>query len=373
LTKRELGETPIGAPTRGTPPTEALFGKAEFEEIATREAIGRPDAGDPNFVKGLEESKAREKIKQPSVDKPPASKSPAQAAKDLPGKPKSAKRGGKKIPDRLKKNIKSFVKGAKATNITPELIETEVAELIEDAKDPGKVGIPDDAHYDAEITTSDNHTTYKRERNTRFWDRCWNPCDDGAPVGPDLDPEVDAALAKKKGKKTSASEPTSKKPTAPPPNVIVSPGSQYRSEQGFMDAMLRRIAKKPNHLLRKLVTERIGPGEKEIVEWKKVTRRTARGRIQRGRYEGSEHDIVVQAGHQTAKASGAAEQYMLEEAGVNQATGQVGESKGTYSQKIAVLIDDVPVDISLAKEMEKYGLLPAGTADAAPQIPPPPF
>jgi hypothetical protein len=228
LSKHELEGVPAG----GAKAEEAAAGvakgrkpltKAEFEEAAIRGAIDRPRAGDPSFAKALE------KPKVPKAEKPPSSRMPQQPI----GKGRPAAKAPKIVDPLLKKAIKSF---AAKIKLAPDLLESEVVELREDAKDPGKVHRPKDLRYDAEIATADNHVTYKRERGTRFWDRCWNPCKPGAVVGPEVEASVDATLKRSEGKaeppkaaeaeKTPSEEPPSKaeQSKAPPP---VSAGSPY--------------------------------------------------------------------------------------------------------------------------------------------------
>ena len=76
----------------------------------------------------------------------------------------------------------------------------------------------------------------------------------------------------------------------------------------------------------------------------------------------------MQAGHQGAKAAGVREQFMVEDADLNQLTGQTIESKGAYSFKEAVIIGNVPVDSASAEQWERLGLLSPGTVAAAPRI-----
>ena len=100
---------------------------------------------------------------------------------------------------------------AERLHISRETAEHEVAELTDVAQDPANVHEPDDARFDAEIKVSDGKITYKRERNTTIWDRCWNPCERGASVGPRVEAETDAAL---KSKKKGASVPDKSRQTS---------------------------------------------------------------------------------------------------------------------------------------------------------------
>ena len=181
------------------------------------EPMGRrpgPQASDPNIAKALEKPKAPK-----GIERRPATK-------------------GARITDpSLRKAIKAFANRINLISITPELIEAEAVELVEAAKDPAKVHHPKDARYDAEITTSHGSVTYKRERGPLSrWERCWNPCKDGAPVDPEVNKEVDAPLKESEGKaeppkaaeaeKTPSKEPPStSEPSKAPP--LVSAGSPY--------------------------------------------------------------------------------------------------------------------------------------------------
>ncbi len=166
-------------------------------------------------------------------------------------------------------------------------------------------------------------------------------------------------------------------------------GGIFHSEDAFMQGMLRRIrnrqrelwveGKKLHPLLALVSFHTRKDGEPIIDNWYKT--KTEGGFV--GRFPGSAKHIVVQAGHQSSKVSGAREQLMLEEADQNKTSGEVIETPGGYSQKIAVLIEDIPVEISLARELEGYakaGLqgykhFPVGTVDSpkSRKIEPPPF
>jgi hypothetical protein len=120
------------------------------------------------------------------------------------------------------------------------------------------------------------------------------------------------------------------------------------------------------------------------LDWRTTERKTKAGDTQTGRYEGNETGPTIQIGHQGAFAGGAPEQFMIEDADLNQLGGNVIESKGTKadpskgtkaepvsSYKEAVLIDGVPVDVASAQQWERLGLLPPGTVDSSPRILPP--
>jgi hypothetical protein len=113
------------------------------------------------------------------------------------------------------------------------------------------------------------------------------------------------------------------------------------------------------------------PAEKGKLDWRKTTRETKSGNTQTGRYEGNEKGPVVQIGHQGAKAAGVAEQFMLEDADLNQIGGNTIETPGAFSFKPAVQIAGVPVDIASALQWERLGLLTEGTVAASPVVPAP--
>jgi hypothetical protein len=148
----------------------------------------------------------------------------------------------------------------------------------------------------------------------------------------------------------------------------------------FLREQLRKISD-PKHPLHFLVERKTGPDGKPLVsskgdplfEWRKTTRTTESGKVQAGRYQANEAGVTVQVGHQSAFASGAPEQFMLEDADLNQLTGQVIESKGALSAKPAVVIEDVPVELESAAQWERLELLPQGTVAKSPKILPPSF
>lgn len=184
------------------------------------------------------------------------------------------------------------------------------------------------------------------------------------PAGP-----VGTALAR-----TAGSEETAPAPPEKPPPLKPSVLPQYSSKGSFMNAMrrqllARRAAGQPSLL--DFLLDKQG-------QWQKGSFLTKTGRTIRGRYALSDPDApLVQAGHLQsdvyAKAAGKREYLMLEDADLNWLTGQTGEAKGAYLSKPAVMIDGFPVDIPTARLYESYGLLPAGTVDAAPVIEPPEF
>ncbi len=164
----------------------------------------------------------------------------------------------------------------------------------------------------------------------------------------------------------SATQATAQAPTS----VQQAQTRQRSSTRSFLRTTLRAISN-PNHPLHFLVEAVQQPGKKTRYDWRKTTRITQSGTVQTGRYEGNEQGVVIQVGHQGAFASGVAEQFTLEDADLNQLTGQTTESRGAYSFKAAVLIGGVPVDLESALLWERLGLLPKGTVANAPRIPPP--
>lgn len=138
-----------------------------------------------------------------------------------------------------------------------------------------------------------------------------------------------------------------------------SPRSKSRmSTRIFLRDALRRISH-PHHPLHFLVVPRRLPNGRITYDWRKTTRITARGRRQTGRYDYQGHETgpIVQVGHQGAFAAGVPQRLMLEDAGLNQRSGQTIESKRAYSFKDAVVIDGVPVDVASAQQWERLGLL----------------
>lgn len=154
------------------------------------------------------------------------------------------------------------------------------------------------------------------------------------------------------------------------PHPLPSQPRRRISPHTFLQAALQRISN-PQHPLHFLVVPRRLPGGRLIYDWRKTTRRTARGRIQIGRYEGHEHGPVVQVGHQGAFAAGVPERLMLEDADLNQLSGRTIESRGAFSFKDAVIIGGIPVDVASAQLWERLGLLGRGTVARSPRRPAP--
>ena len=149
----------------------------------------------------------------------------------------------------------------------------------------------------------------------------------------------------------------------------------------FLRAQLEKI-KNPKHPLHFLVEPKVNAEGKTLTsaktgdplfEFRKTTRTTESGNVQTGRYQANESGVTVQVGHQTAFASGAPEQFTLEDADLNQLSGQTVESRSALSSKPAVEIDGVPVDLQSAEQWERLGLLPEGTVAKSPKISAPQF
>lgn len=132
--------------------------------------------------------------------------------------------------------------------------------------------------------------------------------------------------------------------------------SARASTAGFMNDALRRVSD-PSHPLHFLVRRVSNPDGSVTYQWHTMTRTTRSGNVQTGRYAGAEHDPVVQAGHQSAFASGERQAYMLEDADYNIWSGSTVESRGAYSYKAAVEIQGVRVDMGTALMYERLGLL----------------
>src|SRR6266496_2653476 len=169
LETREFKGVAAGGAARRAP-----IAKAELEESAIREAIGRRRPGDIDIGKALEKPKAHEEIAPP---KPAPSKA----------KPLS--------PSTLE-DIRKFA----GQKINPRHLQAEVSALVREAAEPANVRIPAEAKYDAEMTTTEHGEThtYERERyGTKRWCRFSEPPGDcGVPVPGELDSEVDQALRK---------------------------------------------------------------------------------------------------------------------------------------------------------------------------------
>jgi len=146
----------------------------------------------------------------------------------------------------------------------------------------------------------------------------------------------------------------------------------------FLRAQLAKI-KDPKHPLHFLVEPKLNAEGKPLtsakgdplLDWRKTTRTTESGGVQTGRYQANESGVTIQVGHQTAFTSGAPEQFTLEDADLNQLSGQTVESRGALSAKPAVEIEGVPVDLQSAEQWERLGLLEEGTVAKSFKIPAP--
>jgi hypothetical protein len=129
-------------------------------------------------------------------------------------------------------------------------------------------------------------------------------------------------------------------------------------------------ASDPEHPLYQL-TEEAKAGSPTPRQFRKVTRITESGKTQTGRYHGGETGPVVQAGHKDAFASRSPQQFALEDADLNQTSGNVIESKGAFSFKESLLVTKpdgtgaVWVEAESLKQWERLGVVPAGTFEAA--------
>jgi hypothetical protein len=175
----------------------------------------------------------------------------------------------------------------------------------------------------------------------------------------------------------SASKPPSRRASVnvPPPGAAVSRGGvaaarparkSFRTEMN--DAL--NNASDPAHPLNRLV-EPAKPGSRRSTQFRKVTRITTTGKTQTGRYHGGDTGPVVQAGHRDAFASGAPQEFMLEDADLNQTSGNVIESKGAFSYKERLLVTKpdgtggIWVEAESLKQWERLGEVPPGTVAAA--------
>ncbi len=174
---------------------------------------------------------------------------------------------------------------------------------------------------------------------------------------------ISATLPSVRGRETTVTQPHTTPNARTVTSTLIHPRiQQARNTRAFAHAALQAIRNTPGHLLKFLL---------DGSDWRKTTRVTRQGNTQVGRYEGNEHGVVVQIGHRTARMSGAAEQFGLEDADFNQVDNNVIESVGNISQKLSIVIQGVTVDIRSAMHWERLELLPRGTVAASPQILPP--
>src|SRR5262249_26216783 len=91
-------------------------------------------------------------------------------------------------------------------------------------------------------------------------------------------------------------------------------GAQRADPKPFMNDAMKKCSD-PDHPLHNLVGAGEKPGE---FDWHKTTRVTESGKTQTGRYQGNEHNPVVQAGHKEAFATrSGTQELMLEDADIN--------------------------------------------------------
>jgi hypothetical protein len=135
----------------------------------------------------------------------------------------------------------------------------------------------------------------------------------------------------------------------------------------FMNNALKNVSDS-DHPLHNLVK----PGKAgEGLDWNKTERITKGGKVQKGRYQGSETDPIVQAGHKDAHAARGKQEFMLEDADANQLSGQVIESKGAYSFKERVFVTKLDgskgvwVERGSLEQWERLEVVPQGTLDRA--------
>jgi len=159
-------------------------------------------------------------------------------------------------------------------------------------------------------------------------------------------------------------------PSTPAPAV----SKRVRADTGpFVDDALAKVSN-PSHPLHNALVVEIGEIDgKPVYGWRTTTFTSRKGTEVSGRFEGNEHGVTVQVGHRDAFASGAPEFFMIEDADLNQVSGQTIESKGAYSYKEAVLVgptgQEVVVELSSLLMWERLGVVPIGTALNAKKVP----
>jgi hypothetical protein len=159
-------------------------------------------------------------------------------------------------------------------------------------------------------------------------------------------------------------------PNTPAPAQV----KRQRANTGpWLGEQLEKVSDLSHPLHDALVVETTGPNGEKAYTWRTHTFTSKKGEVLTGRFEGSDEGITIQVGHQDAFASGAPEKYMIEDADLNQVSGQTIESKGAYSFKQAVLVGppgkEVPVELGSLLLWERLGLVPLGTALNAKVVP----
>ena len=184
-------------------------------------------------------------------------------------------------------------------------------------------------------------------------------------------PGASAGGIKKPGTATPV-EQVNKAPAGPAPAPVPTGAAAKAPRKSFRTEMRDALGKAsdPDHPLHEL-TEPSKAGSKTPRQFRKVVRVTESGKTQTGRYQGGETGPVVQAGHADAYASGASQRFVLEDADLNQLSGNVIESKGGYSSKEALFVTKpdgtggVWVEAESLKQWERLEVVPPGTVDAA--------
>jgi hypothetical protein len=109
----------------------------------------------------------------------------------------------------------------------------------------------------------------------------------------------------------------------------------------------------------------VEPNGEKSYSWRTTSFESKKGATVIGRHAGSDEGVVIQVGHQAAFASGAPEVFMVEDAEINQVSGQTIENKGAYSIKEAVVVDGVVVELQSLQLWERLGEVPPGTVAQA--------
>src|SRR5262249_49433669 len=105
--------------------------------------------------------------------------------------------------------------------------------------------------------------------------------------------------------------------------------------------------------------------------WRTTERTTRSGKVQVGRYPGSETDPIVQAGHKDAYAGGGPQTFLPEDADLNITCGAVIERQGAIHSKASLLVamphgtGAVAVELESLKQWERLGVVPQGTTARA--------
>ena len=157
---------------------------------------------------------------------------------------------------------------------------------------------------------------------------------------------------------------------ADPSTPIPTPVKRVRADaRPWLDEQLGKVSDPAHPLHKALVVKTASPDGSSSYTWRTTTFTTKKGAELTGRFEGSEEGITIQVGHREAFASGKPERYMIEDADLNQLSGQAIESKGAFSIKETVLVGppgkEVPVDLASLQQWERLGEVPSGTVAKA--------